>query len=315
MTTVGYLKRSVLVAALATAAAALWPGPAAFATPPGENGPLVVTIGGTNRGGHPDGSVNADVVTMEADGTHKVNLTHNRHSGFHNANPAWSPDGQRIAFERDPPGHHRTDIFVMGADGGNLVRLTRAREGEHNTNPSWSPTGLGLVFESDRSGAFQLYTMTSDGSLVSQLTDLPGGAWSPAWSLDGTQIAFADFSNLYVMPAIGGDPTLLSTGRYMSEPNWAPDGQRLAFSKESGVGSDVFVIDRDGTHEQLAVDASGFTSGPAWSPDGTLLAFPVGGPAPKCALLLGIATLGGDTTLLPCNGSSVRSVDWKPKPR
>ncbi|NIM52763.1 MAG: translocation protein TolB, partial [Gemmatimonadales bacterium] len=84
--------------------------------------------------------------------------------------PAWSPDGTRIAFDRDSEDTNR-EIYVMDADGSNPVRLTSHPADE--TFPAWSPDGRWIAFESNRvedGGWQEIYVMRADGSNLVNLT-------------------------------------------------------------------------------------------------------------------------------------------------
>jgi dipeptidyl aminopeptidase/acylaminoacyl peptidase len=82
------------------------------------------------------------------------------------SNPAWSPDGQRIAVQQYL--HDHADIFVLDAAGKVLQRLTAPpsalEKAPNDVAPAWSPDGSYLVFLSDRDGAWKLYRMRSDGA-------------------------------------------------------------------------------------------------------------------------------------------------------
>jgi TolB protein len=92
--------------------------------------------------------------------------------------PAWSPNGQLIAFSwRRPSGNY--DIYVMDIVSHQLVELTKD-EGR-NERPSWAPDGRHLVFESTRTGTRQIWSMLADGSEPRQLT-FTGENESPNWS-------------------------------------------------------------------------------------------------------------------------------------
>ena len=92
--------------------------------------------------------------------------------------PAWSPDGQKIAFtsNRDGGGND-WDIYVMNADGSDIARLT---DGAGNEYPAWSPDGQKIAFVSDRGGDSDIYVMNADGSDISRLTDNSAGDREPA---------------------------------------------------------------------------------------------------------------------------------------
>ena len=92
--------------------------------------------------------------------------------------PAWSPNGQLMAFSWRRP-NDNYDIYIMDAASQQLVELTRDQG--RNERPSWAPDGRHLVFESTRSGSRQIWTMLADGSQPHQLTT--GGVnESPNWS-------------------------------------------------------------------------------------------------------------------------------------
>jgi Tol biopolymer transport system component len=98
-----------------------------------------------------------DIYVMNADGSGRRKLTHNARN---NAEPAWSPDGRKIAFRSTRNGNR--DIYVMNADGTGKRNLTRnpARDG----SPSWSPDGRRIAFVSDRDGRLEAHVMNADGS-------------------------------------------------------------------------------------------------------------------------------------------------------
>jgi WD40-like Beta Propeller Repeat len=105
---------------------------------------------------------------------------------------AWSPDGRRIAFAsvRDRNGktcydqcNYHGELYVMGADGSNPVRLTHNRGDD--SSPSWSPEGRRIAFASDRNypdgRAPEIYSIRPDGSCLTWLTNGSPGSGEPAW--------------------------------------------------------------------------------------------------------------------------------------
>jgi len=96
------------------------------------------------------------------------------------ANPAWSPNGQLVAFAWTlgyEPGNY--NIFVMDIASKKYVQLTHGSG--RNENPWWAPDGVHIVFSSKRRQATQLYTMLADGTNVQQLTT-QGNNIQPVWS-------------------------------------------------------------------------------------------------------------------------------------
>jgi Tol biopolymer transport system component len=111
----------------------------------------------------PSSASHTDIYVMNADGSGKRKLTHNER---YNAEPAWSPDGRKIAFRSSRNGNR--DIYVMNLDGSGKRNLTRnpARDG----SPSWSPDGRRIAFVSDRDGRLEAHVMNADGSGQRSLT-------------------------------------------------------------------------------------------------------------------------------------------------
>jgi TolB protein len=133
-----------------------------------KTGQSVVFV--SDRGGIPK------LYMMNADGTNVITL--DLPDKGYLIDPAWSPNGQLLAFSwRRPSGNY--DIYVMEPTSQQIVELTRD-EGR-NERPSWAPDGRHLVFESTRAGARQIWTMLADGSQAHQLTT-DGHNESPNWS-------------------------------------------------------------------------------------------------------------------------------------
>jgi Tol biopolymer transport system component len=116
--------------------------------------------------GHPRAprySSQSDIYLMNADGSGTRKLTHN---ALQNAEPAWSPDGRKIAFRSTRNGNR--DIYVMNADGSGKRNLTR--NVAWDSRPSWSPDGRKIAFVSNRDGRLEAHVMNADGSGQRSLT-------------------------------------------------------------------------------------------------------------------------------------------------
>ena len=123
-----------------------------------------------------DRSGNPDLYLANSDGSNveRINLPD---MGYV-IDPAWSPNGQLVAFSwRRPSGNY--DIYAMDIISHQLVELTR--DAGRNERPSWAPDGRHLVFESTRTGTRQIWSVLADGSEPRQLT-FEGQSESPNWS-------------------------------------------------------------------------------------------------------------------------------------
>jgi Tol biopolymer transport system component len=187
--------------------------------------------------------------------------------------PAWSPDGNRIAFTTNRNGNR--EIYVIDADGSDAVRLTNDPAADYE--PAWSRDGKTIAFVSERTGDPEIFVMNADGSDVLRLTTTSARDAHPAWSPDG-RIAFASdrsgSSDLYVMSADGSGLERLTTDGG-ADPAWSPDGTRLAYSAQHC----TFYY---GCYPSIAIRSSVPSGGaadfgpgerPTWSPDGRKIAY------------------------------------------
>lgn len=129
----------------------------------------------------------SDIWLMNGDGTNPRNLTADLPADLSRGEPAWSPDGEWIAFtsSRGTAGPGRGSIWVMRVDGSAKRQLTLNPGNGFDLSPSWSPDGQRIAFAR---GGISIVTVATGE--VSNL-GLPGQSMHPSWSPDGRHIAFA----------------------------------------------------------------------------------------------------------------------------
>jgi hypothetical protein len=256
----------------------------AHATFPGQNGKIAFN----------------GIYTLNADGTGRNDLTPG-------GSPAWSPDGNQIAFVTNRDGNN--EIYAMNADGTAQQRLTSNPASD--VAPAWSPDGDRIVFGTNRDGNAELYVMNADGSGPTRITDTPQQEFDPEWSPNGRRIAFnsssGGFLEIYTIRPDGSDRTFVVRGE---GPRWAPNGHEL-WSWDTYY--DEFYEDYFNFFQWVNLETGDSSGGPyccsqalepVVSPDGTKLLY----------------SDFGETFVEDMNGGNTRSLshdagyDWQPLP-
>ena len=170
------------------------------------------------------------VYVMRADGTGLRRVVPRRNGGGDAFWPSWSPDGRLIAYSSSHATPENPEIYVARPDGSGVRRLTRTKGGVEVLGddgwPRWSPDGKRIVFSSNRTGNGEIWIMSADGSGQRRIAGLAGrDEWAPAFSPDGTQIAFHSLarggkSSLYVVRPDGTG--LRSLGVAGADAAWRP---------------------------------------------------------------------------------------------
>ncbi len=178
----------------------------------------------------------SDIFTQRIGGGNPISLTAS--SGSRNIQPAYSPNGDLIAFRSDREGG---GIFLMGSTGESVRRLT-----DFGFNPSWSPDGRQIVVATEsvehpfaRSGESKLFIIDAESGTATML--YKGDGVQPRWSPDGSRIAFWGLPTgtgrreLWTIAPSGGAPAKLTDDEWIDwSPAWSPDGGTLYFLSDRG---------------------------------------------------------------------------------
>ena len=216
--------------------------------------------------------------------------------------PAWAPDGSRIAFQAYWDGNYH--VWSVAPDGTGLRQHTHGPY-DHR-EPHWSPDGDRIAFSSDRSGSYDIWTLAVEGGAngaggsggggagggaLERVTNAPGSEYGPAFSPDGTRLAFAaagegdgageggagggGAGGIWVVdaPNGGGEPRRVagSQGARVNGPGWGADGSTLIYNAIGAGRSVLRVVDADGGAESRVLsgdDEDVFPFRVASTPDG-----------------------------------------------
>ncbi|MCK9260113.1 MAG: Tol-Pal system beta propeller repeat protein TolB [Azoarcus sp.] len=227
--------------------------------------------------------------------------------------PAWSPNGQRLAyvsFEAKKP-----IIYIHTLATGQ--RQVVANFKGSNSAPTWSPDGGQLAVVLTKDGQSQLYVLNADGSGVHRLASSAGIDTEPAWSPDGQWIYFTSdrggSPQIYRIPASGGNAQRVTfEGSYNVTPRPSADGKLLAFITRSNGKFQVAVNDLASRQTTILTDSARDES-PSFAPNGRMILYATetGGRG----VLAAVSSDGRVKQRLSVQAADVREPAWGPLQR
>ena len=224
----------------------------------------------------PEGE-SAELYTMDANGGNVTPLPDVFPDQFEvtHLQPAWSPDGQKIAFRLLAEEPETEGIYVVNADGSNITQLTK---GSRDSYPAWAPDGAKIAIS--RSGS--IVTMNADGTDATVRVQGTNSGndlvrhEAPTWSPDGSLIAYHTRNNITRRAQIrvndgATDRAVfersMDNTRTVEEPEWSPDGTTIAFEWDRRIFT---MSDAGGGVTQVAAAGSAVVGAraPSWATAG-----------------------------------------------
>jgi TolB protein len=257
------------------------------------------------------------IYSVKPDGTDLTRLTNT--PGAVDDRPAWSPDGTRIAFDRQvqtPSGQPEAAIVVMDADGGNATTITPLDDFKADGAPTWSPDGQSIAFERRTAfvSCYEVDVVKPDGTGLTQIVPNASGPCAKhdlSWSPLGDKIAFDNAGggsqnvNIWTMNPDGSAITPVApVSSALGGPEWSPAGDRVVYEN----GGQIVTSALDGSNTHAFNPLSGGTEmSPTWSPDGSRFAF-------VASAVQSIDDAGGDYGIITYGAGWQRNLSWQPDP-
>ncbi|HEY4594663.1 MAG TPA: protein kinase, partial [Thermoanaerobaculia bacterium] len=205
---------------------------------------------------------NADIYLQRIPGGNPLNLTPD--SPADDTQPAYSPDGQQVAFRSEREGG---GLFVMGATGESAHRIT-----SFGYSPAWSPDGRKIAFATEGVATPLERRQTSQLWIVDMATEekrllSPGDAVQPSWSPNGQRIAYWGLPKgkgrriLWTVSAEGGPPVRVIDDEHVNwDPAWSPDGRYLYFVSDRSGSMNVWRVAVDETSGRVKGEPQAITT-------------------------------------------------------
>jgi TolB protein len=218
----------------------------------------------------------ADIYLLDTLHQITVPLTHSDADEY---SPAWSPDGNYLAYISDSASDRQ--VFITSASGRDVHRLTSVPQSVTDPALAWSPDGqtLALITVAGESTTQGVFLIGADGGNLRRVSGNNGLAFAPTWSQDD-EIAFSwspvANTEIYVMNIEQPDSVHRITQHPLTDtaPAWSPDGQAIAFTSDrDGKGSDIYLMRPDGSDLHAITHHEAADTMPTWSPDSQRIAF------------------------------------------
>lgn len=196
-------------------------------------------------------------------------------------NPVWSPDGTKVAFEKEDR------LYIMNANGSGVKEIAHQR-GYDEMSPVWSNDGSKLAFVREKSGRHgdrrhcrdefsAIFSVRADGQNVTNVSgwSKERAYTSPSWSPNGERIVYVSYNEkeaklLTKEVAVNGSVLAITN---LSDPidamvAWSPSSEKILYENSK---NEIYTIWSDGTRRAVISDGDSYDA--SWSPDGTQIAF------------------------------------------
>jgi TolB protein len=278
-----------------------------YETLTGERGAFATRIAYVIANKQADGSERLELQVADADGFNPQTIVSSKEPIL---SPAWSPDGQKIAyvsFERRKP-----SIWIQEVLTGRREKITGFKG--INGAPAWSPDGRHLALTLSKDGNPDIYVMDMLSKRLQPITRHWAIDTEPSWAPDGKHIVFTSdrggSPQIYRVPRGGGQPERLTfEGGYNARASYAPDGKSLTLVTRSNGRYHIGVMDLKTRGIQVLSEGN-LDESPSFAPNGSMIIYAT--RAKGRGVLAAVSTDGRVKQRLGLQAGDVREPVWSP---